>query len=68
MLTARASQITGRLHELERNVLRTSVNRVFTIAHSNYENIDLEALSKGYQDVYEPHEMDAFEAKVTPLS
>lgn len=53
-LAARAVQIVGRVHELERHTLRAGVNRSFMIARSHYENIDLEWISLvytlGYRD------------------
>lgn len=66
--SARVLQLTARVRELERDFLRGGVNQVFAIAHSNYENIDLEVFSKDYPDVYEPHELNRFESEVAPLS
>lgn len=67
-LTARTGVIMNQVRELERVILHTSINRVFVVTHSHYENIDLEALSEGYPDGYELHELAALEAKVLPLS
>jgi hypothetical protein len=55
------------VRELERDILRTGVNRVFGIAHSHYANINLVASSEGYLDAYEDEELDELEDEVTPF-
>jgi hypothetical protein len=65
---ARASQIPLQVHELERGILRGSVNQVFAIARSHYVNINLEALSLGYPNNYSNAELDALETVVASLS
>lgn len=44
------------------------MNRAFTVARSHYRNIDLEALSLGYPDIYPEEESEKLEGEVTPLS
>ena len=68
-LTAHAIEIMARVHQLERNALRTRVNQSFTIARSHYgDNIDLEMMSHGFAPSYEVHELEEMEAAVAPLS
>ena len=68
-LTARAVEITARVHQLERSALRAGVNQSFMIAHSHYgDSIDLEALSHGYAPGFEVHELEEMETMVAPLS
>lgn len=66
-LAVRVTLILGRVHELERDVPHTSVNRVFGIARSHYTNINLVVLSEGYPDAYEDEELDELEDKVLLL-
>ena len=68
-LAAHAIEIIARVHQLERDALRTSVNWCFVIARSHYwDNIDLEAMSHGYVPSYEVHELEEMETTVVPLS
>ena len=67
-LTARAVEITARVHQLERNAVHTRVNQSFTIARSHYgDNIDLEVMSHGYAPSHEVHELEEMETAVAPL-
>ena len=68
-LQVHAVEITVRVHQLERNALRTRINQAFAIAHSHYvDNIDLEMMSLDFAPGYEAHELDEIETAVAPLS
>ena len=67
-LLARATEITARVRQLERNALCAGVNQSFTIAHSHYGfNIDLETMSHGFAPSYEVHKMEEMEVAVASL-
>jgi hypothetical protein len=46
---------------MTRHVLRFGVQRSFVIAHSHYENINLEALGQGFVPGYADNELDEIE-------
>jgi len=69
LLTARAAEITIRVHQLERNALRAGVNQSFAIARSHYgDSIDLETMSLGFTPGCEAHELEEMKTAVAPLS
>ena len=51
-----------------RDALCFSVHRSFAIAHSHYENIDLEMISQGFAPVYSDAELEDIEKEVAPLA
>ena len=68
-LMARATDITVRVRQLEKEALRSGITQAFAVAHSHYDvNIDLGAMSLGFAPGYEPSELDEIEAAVTPLA
>jgi len=68
-LAAHAIDIIARVHQLEKEALRSGIIQAFAIARSHYDdNIDLEAMSLGFALGYEPSELDEIEATVTPLA
>ena len=68
-LAAHVVEITAQVRQLEKDALRTGINRSFAIAHSHYEDsIDLEAMSHGYAPGYEAYELEEMETVVAPLS
>jgi len=68
-LMVHAVEIMARVHQLERNALRTRVNQSFMIACSHYgDSIDLETMSHGFTPSYEVHELEEMEAAVARLS
>jgi hypothetical protein len=52
---------------MARWALHLGVQRRFAIAHSRYENIDLQAMSQGFTPGYDDAEMDQIEEEVAPL-
>ena len=63
---AHASNIMARVHQLEKEALRSGITQAFTVARSHYDdNIDFEAMSLGFAPGYEPSELDDIEATVT---
>jgi hypothetical protein len=48
--------------------LHFSVQWSFTIAHSHYESIDLQAMSQGFAPCYDDAELDLIEEEVGPLA
>ena len=68
-LAAHATDITAPVRQLEKVALRIGITQTFTVAHSHYDdNIDFEAMSLGFVPGYEPSELDAVEAMVTPFA
>ena len=68
-LTACAVGIIARVHQLEKEALRSGINQTFTVARSHYDdNIDFEAMSLGFMPGYEPSKLDDLEAMVTPFA
>ena len=68
-LTACAVDITARVRQLERDVLRSRVTQAFAIARSHYaDSTDLETMSLGFAPCYEASELDEIETAVAPLS
>ena len=47
-LTVHIIRIMDRAREMARDALRFGIHRSFMIAHSHYENIDLETMSQGF--------------------
>ena len=57
------------VRQLEKEALRSGITQAFTIARSHYDdNIDFEATSLGFAPGYEPSDLDAIEATVTPFA
>ena len=54
--------------EMARDALRFGVHRSFTIAHSHYENIDLETMSQGFMPGYSNTELEDIKKEVAPLA
>ena len=46
--------------------LRFGIHRLFAIAHSYYENIDLTTMSQGFAPIYTDAELDIIEEEVAP--
>ena len=68
-LAARVADITAQVCQLEKEALRTGITQTFAIARSHYDdNIDFEAMSLGFAPGYEPSDLDAVEATVTPFA
>ena len=68
MLAAHATGITVRVRQLEKEALRSGIPQTFIVTHSHYEdNNDFEAMSLGFTPSYEPSNLDAIEATVTPF-
>ena len=66
---ARVADITARVCQLEKEALRSGITQAFAVARSHYDdNIDFEAMSLGFTPGYEPSELDAVEAIVTPFA
>ena len=51
-----------------RDALCFSIHRSFAIAHSHYENIDLETISQGFAPVYSDAELEDIEKEVATLT
>ena len=66
--TVRAIRITDRAREIVRDALCFSIHRSFAIAHSHYENIDLETISQGFAPVYSDAELEDIEKEVAPMA
>ena len=68
-LAAHAIDIIARVHQLEKEALRSGITQAFVVARSHYDdNIDFEAMSLGFMPGYEPSELDDIEATVTPFA
>jgi hypothetical protein len=67
-LVAHVIDMKARACVLERNVLRASILKSFTIARSHYgDNIDLDTMSLGYVLGYEDMELEEIETVVARL-
>ena len=67
-LVACVPDITLWVCQLEKEALRTGITQTFIVAHLHYDdNIDFEVMSLGFVPSYEPSELDAVEATVTPF-
>ena len=64
----RATQITDQACDMARGVLCFGVHRLFMIARSHYENIDLVTMSQGFTPVYTDVELDDIKKEVAPLA
>ena len=64
----RATRIMDRACDMARGVLHFGVHRLFMIAHSHYENIDLVMISQCFALVYTNAELDYIEKEVAPLA
>ena len=53
---------------MARDALRFDVHWSFVIAHSHYENIDLETMSQGFTPGYFDAELEDIEKEVAPLA
>ena len=62
----RATHITDRACDMARGVLRFGVHRLFAIARSHYENINLVMMSQGFAPVYIDAELDDIEKEMAP--
>ena len=68
-LVAHAVDITARVRQLEKEALRSGITQTFVVARSHYDdNINFEAMSFGFVPGYEPSDLDAIEATVTPFA
>ena len=68
-LAAHAIDIIARVHQLEKEALRSGITQAFVVARSHYDdNIDFEAMSLGFMPGYEPSKLDDLEAMVTPFA
>ena len=57
------------MRQLEKEALRLGITQTFTVARSHYDdNIDFEAMCLGFTPGYEPSDLDAIEATVTPFA
>ena len=54
--------------EIVRDTLCFSVHRLFAIARSHYENIDLAMMSQGFAPGYSDAELEDIEKEVAPLT
>ena len=69
MLAAHAVDIIVRVHQLERDALRTGVTQAFAIPRSHYtDSIDLEMMCLGFTPGYEASELDEIETAMAPLA
>ena len=58
-----------RVHQLEREALRSRITQAFAIARSHYANsINLETMSLGFAPGYEASELDEIEKAVAPIT
>jgi hypothetical protein len=48
--------------------LQLSMQRLFVIVRSHYENIDLQAMSQGFVPGYDDVELDQIEEELAPLA
>ena len=54
---------------MEKEALGSGITQAFTVARSHYnDNIDFKAMSLSFAPSYEPSELDAVEATVTPFA
>ena len=61
--------IMARVHQLEREALRSRITQAFAIAHSHYaKSIDLEMMSLSFVPGYEASELDEIEKAVAPIA
>ena len=67
-LVVHAVRIMDRMCEMARDALRFGVHRSFTIAHSHYENIDLEMMRQGFTLGYSDAKLKGIEKEVAPLA
>jgi hypothetical protein len=67
-LTVRTVYIIDRACEIMRHVLRFGVHRLFVIARSHYENIDLPTMSQGFMPSYSLAELEEIKDEVAPLT
>ena len=63
-----STQITDQAHDMAGSALRFGIHRLFIIARSHYENIDLAMMSQGFAPVYTDTEMDNIEKEVAPVA
>ena len=52
--------------DMARGALRFGIHRLFVIARSHYENIDLAMMSQGFTPVYTNAELDDIKKEVAP--
>lgn len=57
-----------RAREIGRHVLHYGVHPRFAIAHSHYENIDLEIMSQGFAPGHTDAHLDEIKKVVAPLA
>ena len=64
-----AADITVRVCELEKEALHIGITQTFVVACSHYDdNIDFMVMSLGFPPGFEPSELDAIEAMMTPFA
>ena len=68
MLVVHVARIMDWAHDMARSMLCFGVHRLFAIARSQYENIDLATMSQGFASVYTDAELDDIEKEVAPLA
>ena len=68
-LAAHAVDITARVRQLEKEALSSGITQALAVSRSHYDdNIDFEAMSLGFVPGYEPSDLDATEATMTPFA
>lgn len=67
-LPTRVLRIGDRAREMASSALHRGVHRVFSIARTHYERIDLDYISQGFAPGYTEEEIDEIEAIVAPLA
>ena len=65
-VTVYAIQIMNRVHDIARGTLRFGINRLFMIARSHYENIDLAMMSQGFAPGNSEAELEDIKESVAP--
>jgi hypothetical protein len=66
-LAVQVVNVTDRACGMAKRALHLSMQRSFAIAHSHYENIDLQAMSQGFAPGYDDAKLDQIEEEVAPL-
>ena len=67
-LAAYVIDIMARVRQLEKEALHIGITQTFVITRLHYnDNIDFKAMSLGFAPGYEPSDLDAIEATVTPF-
>jgi hypothetical protein len=67
-LLIRVLDAMDRAHGIARHTLQLGVQWSFAIAHSRYENIDLQTMSQGFTPGYDDAELDRVEEEEVLLA